>query len=293
MINSMTAFARAEKTETKLAVLTEIRSYNSRYLDVALRISQKYLVLEDKIKSLISSMVDRGRIEINVQIRDDSDEAFAFEIDERKAAAYHQVLVRLKERFSIDTEIPLNLLAGVEGIIQPVQIDRDVEACWPVVEDCISEALSDLVAMRKREGDFLVKDFNKRLDFIEKSIDQIKKKSGGLLSNYQERLKERIAILTQGVVEMDPVRIAQEAAFLVDRSDISEEIIRAKSHIKQFYAIMDSEGPSGRKLNFLLQELNREFNTMGSKAGNADVSHMIVDVKSELEKIREQVQNVE
>ncbi len=293
MINSMTAFARAEKTETKLAVLTEIRSYNSRYLDVALRISQKYLVLEDKIKSLISSMVDRGRIEINVQIRDDSDEAFAFEIDERKAAAYHQVLVRLKERFSIDTEIPLNLLAGVEGIIQPVQIDRDMEACRPVVEDCISEALSDLVAMRKREGDFLVKDFNKRLDFIEKSIDQIKKKSGGLLSYYQERLKERIAILTQGVVEMDPVRIAQEAAFLVDRSDISEEIIRAKSHIKQFYAIMDSEGPSGRKLNFLLQELNREFNTMGSKAGNADVSHMIVDVKSELEKIREQVQNVE
>ena len=293
MINSMTAFARAEKTETKLAVLTEIRSYNSRYLDVALRISQKYLVLEDKIKSLISSRVDRGRIEINVQIRDDSDEAFAFEIDERKAAAYHQVLVRLKERFSIDTEIPLNLLAGVEGIIQPVQIDRDMEACRPVVEDCISEALSDLVAMRKREGDFLVKDFNKRLDFIEKSIDQIKKKSGGLLSYYQERLKERIAILTQGVVEMDPVRIAQEAAFLVDRSDISEEIIRAKSHIKQFYAIMDSEGPSGRKLNFLLQELNREFNTMGSKAGNADVSHMIVDVKSELEKIREQVQNVE
>ncbi len=293
MINSMTAFARAERTEAEFTLLTEIRSYNSRYLDVALRISQKYLVLEDKIKSLISSRVDRGRIEINVQIRDDSDEAFAFEIDERKAAAYHKVLVQLKERFSIDTEIPLNLLAGVEGIIQPVQIDRDMEACWPVVEDCISEALSDLVAMRKREGDFLAKDFNKRLDFIEKSIDQIKKESGGLLSYYQERLKERIAILTQGVVEMDPVRIAQEAAFLVDRSDISEEIIRAKSHIKQFYAIMDSEGPSGRKLNFLLQELNREFNTMGSKAGNADVSHMIVAVKSELEKIREQVQNVE
>ncbi len=293
MINSMTAFARAERVEGDFTLLIEIRSYNSRYLDIALRIPQKYLVLENKIKDIISSRVDRGRIEINIQIRDNSDVPFAFEIDERKAAAYYKVLVRLKEQFNIDTEIPLNLLADVEGIIQPVQIDRDVEACRPVVEDCISKALSDLVAMRKKEGDFLVKDFNKRLDFIEKSINQIKKESSGLLYYYQERLKERIAILTRDAVEIDPVRIAQEVAFLVDRSDISEEIIRAESHIKQFYAIMDSEDPSGRKLNFLLQELNREFNTIGSKAGNADMSHMIVAVKSELEKIREQVQNVE
>jgi len=147
--------------------------------------------------------------------------------------------------------------------------------------------------MRKTEGDFIAGDFIKRLDYIEKAMAEIEEKSGSLLPYYQERLKERISALTRGIVDIDPGRISQEAAMLADRSDISEEIVRAKSHIGQFRAITDAEEPSGRKLNFLLQEFNREFNTMGSKTGNADVSHIIVNVKSELEKIREQVQNVE
>ena len=147
--------------------------------------------------------------------------------------------------------------------------------------------------MREKEGAFLANDLKQRLGFVEQSLDQIEADATGLVPLYRERLQERITALTKGVVELDAGRIAQEAAILADRSDISEEIVRAESHLKQFRSIMISEEPAGRKLNFLLQEFNREFNTMGVKAGNAEVSHIIVNVKSELEKIREQVQNVE
>ena len=293
MINSMTAFARAEKTKEKLTIIIEIRSYNSRYLDIALRIPHDYLGLEDKIKGLISDRVNRGRIEIEVKIRDNSDEASSFEIDESRAMVYHKALVQLKEKFNIDTEIPIDLLAGMEGVIKLAKIDKDIEVYWDIIKDCLTEAADGLIAMRKKEGDFLARDIIKRLDYIEKGVDQINKEAVDLLPYYQERLKERISVLTEGIIEIDPERIAQEAAFLADRSDISEEIVRVKSHIKQFRTIMDSEEPGGRKLNFLLQEINREFNTMGSKTGKANISHIIVDVKAELEKIREQVQNVE
>ncbi len=146
---------------------------------------------------------------------------------------------------------------------------------------------------RATEGRHLALDLGARLNALEAALGEIAGQSSGLVALYQERLKERIATLTQGLVAIDPARIAQEAALLADRSDISEEIVRAGSHLKQFRSIMDSSEASGRKLNFLLQELNREFNTMGSKAGNAAVAHVIVEVKTELEKIREQIQNVE
>lgn len=293
MISSMTAFARAEKTREKLTIIIEIRSYNSRYLDIALRIPHEYLSLEDKIKGFISDRVSRGRLEIEVKIKDDSNQTSSFEIDESRSVAYHKALVQLKERFNINTEISLDLLAGMNGIIKPAEIEKDTEICWEIIKDCLADAANGLIAMRKREGEFIADDIIKRLDYIEKKVDQISEQAVDLVSYYQERLKERISVLTEGIIEIDPERIVQEAAFLADRSDISEEIVRVKSHIEQFRAIMDSEEPAGRKLNFLLQEINREFNTMGSKTGKANISHIIVDVKSELEKIREQVQNVE
>jgi uncharacterized protein (TIGR00255 family) len=199
----------------------------------------------------------------------------------------------LKDKFNINSEISIDLLVSGGGIIKPAEMGLDMEACWPVFEDCINEALDNLIAMRKKEGDFLEADISVRLNGIEERIDQIQKESSDLLSHYQQRLKDRIAALTKGIIEIDPDRIAQEAAFLADRSDISEEIVRVASHIKQFRTIMNSAEPAGRKLNFLMQELNREFNTMGSKTNNSNVSHIIVEVKSDLEKIREQLQNVE
>ncbi len=293
MMKSMTAFSRAERTIESMEIRVEVRSYNSRYLDLVLRIPQSYIALEEKIKALVSEKVTRGRIEIKLHIKDDSEEACVFEVNETKAAAYHQALLRLKAMFGFDTGISLELLAGVGGIIKPAETDTDIEKRWADIRDCISEALDELNAMRKKEGEFIAGDFITRLAYIEDSMNEIEAKAGDLLFHYQERLKERIEALTRGITEIDPSRIAQEAAFLADRSDISEEILRARSHIRQFRSIMDSEETPGRKLNFLLQEFNREFNTMGSKSGNADVSHIIVALKSELEKIREQVQNIE
>lgn len=293
-MKSMTAFSRVEHTHEQLSVETEIRSYNSRYLDITPRIPQEYLPLEDRIRGLISEKVARGRVELKLRISDDSEEACAFEINEARATAYHDALVRLQKIFDdMEGKIPLDLLARVGGVIRPAEPDRDMEACWPPIAACVTEALNNLDKMRKTEGDFIAKDFTARLDAIENWLCQIEKASDGLLLYYQERLKERVAALTKGMTEIDPGRIAQEAAFLADKSDISEEIIRVRSHIGQFHTIMASEESGGRKLNFLLQEFNREFNTMGSKTGNANVSHLVVTVKSELEKIREQVQNME
>jgi uncharacterized protein (TIGR00255 family) len=289
----MTAYAKSEKTQEKLTVQIEIRSYNSRYLDIALRVPYGYLALEEKIKTIIAGKVSRGRIEVNLQVRDDSDEAYAFEIDTPKARAYYDSLVQLKDTFNINSEISMDLLVSGGAIIKPVETSLDMEARWPVFKDCMNEAITNLIAMRKEEGNFLEADISARLNDIEECIDQIQKESSDLLSHYQQRLKDRIAALTKGIIEIDPDRIAQEAAFLADRSDISEEIVRAASHIKQFRSIISSAEPAGRKLNFLVQELNREFNTMGSKTNHSNVSHIIVEVKSDLEKIREQLQNVE
>lgn len=289
----MTAYARSEKKDEKLSVTTEIRSYNSRHLDIALRVPHGYHIMEDKIKGLIAEHITRGRIEISVQIREDAEEQMAFEINEPLAAAYHKALVHLKNKFDIDDEINLDLLASTAGIIKPAEIDRDMETYWRVVKDCIVGALFELDTMRKKEGNFIFLDVAGRLDYIEQCIHQIESRATELMPIYQERLKERISALTNGMLDIDPARIAQEAALLADRSDISEEIVRAGSHIKQFREIVTSDEPGGRKLNFLLQEFNREFNTMGAKASNASVSHIIVEVKSELEKIREQIQNVE
>ncbi|MDL1967612.1 MAG: YicC family protein [Deltaproteobacteria bacterium] len=289
----MTAYSSSESTKEQLTVSVEIRSYNSRYLDISLRVPHNYLCLENKIKSIISDNVSRGRIEIKLQITDDSENAYGFDIDEPKALAYINVLSKLKNKFNINADISLDLLMNTGGVIKPVEISKDMDICWDSIETCLSSALDDLNAMRKKEGDFIAKDFTNRLDFIEKSIGQIKKDSGNLFSHYQEQLEERINTLTKGMIDIDPARIAQEVAFFADKSDISEEILRVESHIKEFRAIMASEESAGRKLNFLLQEFSREFNTMGAKAGNSNVSHTIVTVKSELEKIREQVQNIE
>jgi uncharacterized protein (TIGR00255 family) len=293
MIKSMTAFSRAEQNNGSLSASVEIRSYNNRYLDLILRIPQPFISLEDRIKTLISGKITRGRLEVRLQVDDTSDSACVFEIDETRAQAYHEALIRLGEVLGLEKNLSLSQIASMPGLIRQGEVEKDTEAYWPVIEVCIREALDGLEDMRKKEGEFLARDFEQRLTSLEQTVVQIEKDTIGILERYQERLKERIADLTRGIVEIDPMRIAQEAAFLADKSDISEEIVRSKSHIEQFRAIMASEEPGGRKLNFLLQELNREFNTMGSKSGNADISHAIVWLKSELEKIREQIQNVE
>jgi uncharacterized protein (TIGR00255 family) len=293
MIKSMTGFATAERTSEEITVSVDIRAYNSKHLDAVIRMPSSYMLLEEKTKARIAERIARGRMEVKIQIKNQSEGAVAFEIDHLRAGAVQAALTELKNEFNLQNEITLELLMSVGGILKTVEKATEAEFVWPVIQDCLSVALDNLEIMQKKEGDFIAGDLLKRLDYIEDCIGEIENDTGDLLSHYQQRLKERISALTREIVEIDAGRLAQEAAFLADRSDISEEIVRAKSHVRQFRHIMDSKEPGGRKLNFLLQELHREFNTMGSKIGHADTSHRIVDVKSELEKIREQIQNVE
>jgi uncharacterized protein (TIGR00255 family) len=294
MIKSMTAFARAEIVKDQLSIIAEIRSYNSRYLDVSVRLPREYAMLEERIKNLVSDRgIIRGRVEIRLQIEDSSEGAGGFEVDTVRAKSWYAAVSQLKNIFGMQDEIAIDTLISGGQLIKPAEENPDTEAHWKVIDEAISMALQDLDAMRKREGDFISQDFRTRLEQIENHLDHIENECGDLLPIYQQRLKERIESLTRGMVEIDPSRIAQEAAFLADRSDITEELVRARSHVKQFRIIMDSDESAGRKLNFLLQEFNREFNTMGAKTSSSGVSHRVVEVKSDLEKLREQVQNIE
>ena len=293
MIKSMTGFADYKMEVNDISAFVEIRSYNSKHLDINFKTSYLYRSFESKIKDLVSKKITRGRIEISLRVINDSERIYAFDLNEGKAKSYYNALVKLKKLLDIPGEISLELMIGAGEMIKPAEIETDMTEEWIIIKKAVNGALLDIDTMRQREGDFITDDFKKRLQYLHGAINKIENEAIDLIPFYQERLKERISILTKGVVDIDPARIAQEASFLADKSEISEEIVRAKSHIEQFITIMDSDEPAGRKLNFLMQELNREFNTMGSKAGNSKVSHIIVDVKSELEEIREQVQNIE
>jgi len=293
MIKSMTAYARAEIQTGSTGVRIEVRSFNNRHLDVVLKLSHGFESLGECIRGVIAETVSRGRVDIRVQIQDESEAGIDFAVNLPRVQAYHHALSQLKEELGIEGAIGLETILAGGNMVQALEMEKDSEAIWPQVQDCLKNAMGQLDDMRRVEGDNMAADFKQRLDAIEGMLQEIESQAAGLPEIYRQRLKERIDALTHGMVEIDEARIAQEAALLADRSDISEEIVRAKSHIQQFRARMEDDTPAGRPLNFLLQEFNREFNTMGAKSGKAGMSHVIVAVKSELEKLREQIQNVE
>jgi len=293
MIKSMTAFAQKEQSQDGLVVTTEVRSYNSRHLDVALRISHGYQALEEQIKALVKDRLERGRLEVKVRIQDHAQTEQSFEVDTQRALSFYEALRSLQAAVALDLPVTLDLFVNASGAIRPAEGQKDLDACWPAVQACVVAALEDLDEMRQREGAFIAQDFTERLALLEALVANVARQAEGLVDQYQDRLRERMMKLTSEIVVLDPQRIAQEAALLADRSDISEEVVRVRSHLAQYRLIMQADAPAGRKLNFLLQEFNREFNTMGAKAGKADIAYLIVDAKAEIEKLREQVQNVE
>lgn len=293
MLQSMTGYAQTESTADSLTVLVELRSYNSRYLDIVTRLPHGYNNLDERVRAQIGASVARGRVEARIQIDLSAGEQPGFEVNAPLASAYHKTLLALSDQLGFTDPVRLEQILQFNGIITPVEVARDAEAVWPTVQVCLGRALEALTAMRGKEGQHLAADIVARVDKIASELDLVRSESHHLMPIYQERLTARIAQLSEGVVEIDSARIAQEAAILADRSDISEEITRAESHLEQFRVLMDTDAPVGRNLNFLLQELHREFNTIGAKTEKAGVSHRVVTVKAELEKIREQIQNVE
>jgi len=289
----MTAYADDEQSIDGMSISVEIKTVNSRHLDIQLRINNEYRVLEDKIKAQIAASVERGRIDVKIQIREASEETVAFEVDEAKAKALHRAWLCLQQVLGQEGPLPLELIAARNDIIIPQQAVTDLDKVWKHLSGSIRTVLTAVEDMRRQEGDYIAKDFRERLRFLSQSIGQIESASADLALQYKQRLTERIAALSEDHLSLDEGRLEQEVAYLADKSDISEEVLRVRSHLEQFESIMAGDSPAGHKLNFLLQEINREFNTIGSKAGKTEIAHLVVDVKSELEKIREQVQNIE
>ena len=293
MIKSMTAYAAHETGNERFTVSLEIRTYNSRFFDAAIRLPRPYASLEERVRQTLASRISRGRVEINILIQDKQEPAGSFDVNEDLADAFHDALLRIKNRYNLPDGPLLSYFIQKNGIIEHAVAQADPEAAWPTLFEAITSAVDELDAMRVNEGKAIAEDLKKRIRKIAGDVSEIETKTKNMLPVHYARLKEKIIALTEEAPQIDPARIAQEAAILADKSDISEEIVRAKSHLRQFEEIMNRDRPAGKPLNFLLQELNREFTTMGSKAGDADIAHIIVSVKTELEKIREQVQNIE
>ena len=293
MIKSMTAFSQVSNTHDTITADVTIRSYNSRHLDIAFYGPESCQVFEEDIKKIIAKTHDRGRVEIKLSVQDDAKDLDQFEVDEAKAVSYFQALKKLKEALNLSADISVTHILTARNVIVPSKKEQDSKNLWKAIEPSVKTASIHLDSMRRKEGKNLYSDLTVRMEYIEKNLKQIEKDAAEIPLIYKKRLMERISYLTSDAEGLDPVRISQEAAILADKSDVSEEIVRLYSHIKQFRDILDSDDSQGRKLNFLIQEFNREFNTIGSKAGNASLSHRVVDLKSELEKIREQVQNIE
>ena len=293
MIKSMTAFGRAKKTVEGRTFTVEMRSLNSRYGEVIVRMPPQFLPLEDQIKKLVATKISRGRVEVIIKVKNGSQTVSDIHVNLPLAKAYYSALCELNETLQIKEKVGLQALLGMQGIITATESEEDLDKTWSHLSSCVSDALEGIDTMRISEGMAIYQDFQKRLQSVEGDLSRIRELAPSMLSQYHSRLKERIATLTQGTVEIDPNRLAQEAAFLADKSDIMEEIVRAESHLKQFRNMIESDGPAGRALDFLLQELNREVNTIGSKGGDAQLPQIVVGLKSELEKLREQVQNIE
>ncbi len=292
MIKSMTGYGRGECQEEHKRIEAEVRSFNHRYLDISIRLPRKLNPLEGQARNLIKQRISRGRLEVSVQLEDSSGGEQKLNLDLSLAKDIHSALKSLQEHLQIPGEIRLETLTNFRDLFVRKEMEIDLEKEWTSLQTALENALTNLEQMRQNEGLNLRRDFLDRLQTVEDLVDQIGAKAPLTLQGCRDRLAERVAELSGGM-EIDPSRLAQEVAFLAERSDITEELVRIKSHLKQFRELLDRPESLGRKMDFLLQEFNREANTIGSKANDAAISHLTVEIKSELEKMREQVQNVE
>jgi uncharacterized protein (TIGR00255 family) len=292
-MKSMTGFGRGAVTEESFAVSAELKTVNNRFLDVSLRISSELQPLESVIKRQISGKLARGRVDVNLSYERTNE--INYELNRPMISGYLAAMRNMQEEFSLAGEPDLNVIARLPNVLLPKKDDLSPEFIVGV-EKAVNIALEDLENMRESEGGILKTELNFRLAEIENRIPAIQTESDKVAEEYRQRLTKRIGEFlakSESQIEIDQARLAQEVAYLADRSDISEEIQRLKSHIEQFRAIMDDEKDVGKRLDFLTQELNREANTIASKTNNLIVKENALAIKSEIEKIREQVQNVE
>ena len=292
MLKSMTGFGRGEGESTLGRVVIESRSVNHRYSDINIKLPKRLIPFEGRIKEIIRSQVSRGRIDLSLKLDTVGDEKVQLQVDSNLAEQYVQALLSLKEKFKLKGEITLELLTGAKEIISMREEIGDIEPYWHEMVPVLNRSLKEMDVMKRIEGKSLASDLMKRLERITQQLSEIRGLFPSHLEAFRNRLRERLQSLLDGI-EVDPSRFQQEIALIAERTDITEEMVRAESHLNQFTSLFKGEEPVGRKMDFLLQEIHREVNTVSAKANDAEISQKVVEIKSELEKIREQVQNIE
>jgi uncharacterized protein (TIGR00255 family) len=292
MISSMTGYGHGEASEGGITSVAEVRSVNSRYFEVNTRLPRSLSLRENDVREIVRAKAGRGKINVVVSVDRESANCIPLKINKAAARSYVKLLNDLRKASGIKEKVTLDHLLKFSEVMEAGEVESADEQEWTVAQKALSKALGELKLMRQKEGNELRKDLESRIQSLEGKINSIEKLSRERIPEQRARLRERIQqLLTNGTV--DENRLELEIALLADKLDVTEECVRFRSHNKFFLEALINEESAGRKLNFLVQEMNREANTIGSKAAEATIAHVIVEVKEELEKIREQLQNVE
>ena len=292
MIKSMTGYGRGQQIIDGREITVEIKSVNHRYFEFAARVPRAYGYLEEKLKSFVQSKVSRGKVDVGVTIFNIEGKDAQIEVNQSIATGYINALRKANETIGLTDDLALSQLIRLPDIFNVVKTTEDEEVIWNLVKSVAEEALNNFVSMRETEGQKMMDDIKSRLDYISELVEKVEKRSPLVTDAYRERLYNKISEILNDK-KIDEQRILTEAAIFSEKTAVDEETVRLKSHIQQFTTLLESKEAVGRKLDFLIQEFNRESNTIGSKAQDVEITRIVVDLKSEIEKIREQIQNIE
>lgn len=296
MVRSMTGYGRGIYSDNQRSITVEVKAVNHRYCDITVKMPRKYSFAEEKIKAAAKGVMRRGKIEIGVSIDNFGKSETDVNLNLEVAKRYYDALTELSQSFELsgDGQVPLSLLAGMTDVLTTVPAADDEEEFTRELMAALKEALEGISAMRTVEGEKLALDILKRADIIENTKNLIAERAPKIEREYKEKLKARITELLDGSVEVPEDRLALEAAIFADKANITEEIVRLGSHIDQLRTFINGDEETvGKKIDFLVQEMNREANTIGSKSNDMDITSWMLELKAEIEKIREQVQNIE
>lgn len=292
MIRSMTGYGRSEQIVDGRAVIVEIKSVNHRYFEFSCRTTRGYSFLEEKLKSFLQGRITRGKVDAYISVEALESAQTQVLVNHSLAEGYVQALRELAERYGLRDDISVSTVSRYSDIFSVHKAPEDEEAVWNSVQQAAEEALKNFLAMREAEGERLRADVLSRAGTIMKLVDEIETRSPQTVAEYQERLRQKIQELL-GDNTVDEQRLLTETAIFADKVAVAEETVRLRSHFRQMEEMMATDAPIGRKLDFLVQEMNREANTIGSKAVDSKIAYLVVDIKAEIEKIREQIQNIE
>ena len=297
MIKSMTGFGRGEYSDEISKVTVEIKSVNHRYLDIFVKMPRRYAFAEETIKAAIKERVHRGKVEVGVTVDNTGKSDTAVRLDKELAARYYEALSELRDSFDFGEEshVSLSMLAKMPDVISTSPAEEDEEAMSARLLGAVRSALDDFCGMRETEGAKLAADLSARADVISGIRSRIEKRAPEIEKEYAAKFRARVEEILGGVYEVPEERVALEAAIFADKANITEELVRLDSHISQLRGFLGSDGSEaiGKKIDFLIQEMNREANTIGSKSNDREITSLMLDLKAEIEKVREQVQNIE